>query len=73
MQIRVARDILYIHIGYWLQDLSYIELLAGAGNVFKCVKKHKIPAAALDIEYLEDPPCNNPMDINSPAGLACLC
>ena len=51
-----------------IQDLSFIEFFAGEGNVFRVVRKHGYPAAAVDIEYMENPPPNNPMDINSPAG-----
>ena len=56
-----------------MQDLAYIEFFAGVGNVFKCVRSHNIPAVALDMEYLKNPPGNNPMDMNSASGYACLC
>ena len=55
------------------QDLAYIEFFAGVGNVFKCVRQHGYPAASVDIEYMESPPANNPMDINSAAGFSNPC
>ena len=50
-----------------VKELRYIELFAGQGNVFSCVRK-VVPAAAIDITYLDNPPPNNPYDINSEAG-----
>ena len=55
------------------QELRYIEYFAGEGNVFAAVRK-LYPAVAVDLSYLQDPAYarNNPMDINSPSGFACL-
>ena len=55
-----------------MQDLAYMEFFAGAGNVFKCARQHGVPGIAVDIEYLADPPANNPLDMNSLSGFAFL-
>ena len=56
-----------------MQDLAYLDMFAGAGNVFRCVRQHNYPAVAVDITYMRNPTGNNPFDVNTPAGLAPLC
>ena len=36
------------------------------------MREHQVPAIAIDLTYIRDPPANNPLDINSPAGFAKL-
>ena len=57
-----------------LQELSYVELFAGVGNVWRAVSDSGVPAARVDIAYSEDyprgPTKQNAMDIWSSAGFA---
>ena len=53
------------------QELAYIELFAGAANVFRTIRPH-YPAMAVDLEYWKDGPPNNPFDMCSTAGFAHL-
>lgn len=46
-----------------------MEFFAGEGNVWKCVRCDQGNAVGLDLEYFHKDR-NNPMDINSDAGLA---
>ena len=67
------------HIG---QELNYIELFSGVGNVFTAVRKAKYMGAASDLEYgkafgfgTESTSTNfktNPFNILDPSGFASL-
>lgn len=56
-----------------LQELGFIEFYAGKGEVFKAVRGASVSAAKIDIEYIQNlVGGQNPMDVNSNAGLASL-
>lgn len=51
------------------QELTFIEFFAGDNRVWKAVRAAGYEAAKVDITYLENHGCQNPMDINSNAGM----
>ena len=56
-----------------MQDLTFIEFFAGAGNCWRAVRADSQYACGLDLEYLKVEAGQNPFDILSNAGMASLC
>ena len=52
-----------------MQELTFIEFFAGDNQVWKAVRASGVAAAKVDITYMEHEGCQNPMDINSSAGM----
>lgn len=56
-----------------MQELAFIEFYSGDGEVWKAVSGSTVTAAKVDINYYEKrADRQNPMDINTCAGLASL-
>ena len=54
------------------QELSFIEFFAGEGEVWRTVRADAPSSIGLDISYVDPEGRQNPMDSNSPAGLASI-
>ena len=52
------------------QELAFIEFFSGNGEVWRAVRGSTVTAARVDIDYIENVMGgDNPMDVNSKAGM----
>lgn len=54
------------------QELTFIEFFAGEGEVWRTIRADAPSSIGVDITYVDPDGKQNPMDANTPAGLAFL-